>query len=52
MNLKNLHTVYFIGVGGIGMSAIARYFNSLNCKVFGYDKTKYDFNKTIRVRRY
>ncbi len=40
MNVKNLHTVYFLGVGGIGMSAIARYFNSLECKVVGYDKTK------------
>ena len=40
MNVKNLHTVYSLGVGGIGMSAIARYFNSLECKVVGYDKTK------------
>ena len=40
MNVKRLHTVYFLGVGGIGMSAIARYFNSLACKVVGYDKTK------------
>ncbi len=40
MEIKNVHTIYFIGVGGIGMSAIARYFNSLECKVFGYDKTK------------
>ncbi len=40
MNIKNIHTVYFLGVGGIGMSAIARYFNSLGCKVYGYDKTK------------
>jgi len=40
MNLKELHTVYFLGVGGIGMSAIARYFQSLGCNVVGYDKTK------------
>ena len=40
MNLKELHTVYFLGVGGIGMSAIARYFKSLGCSVVGYDKTK------------
>src|SRR6476661_2871413 len=31
--------VYFIGIGGIGMSALARYFNSLGMKVSGYDKT-------------
>src|SRR5688572_1434767 len=30
---------YFLGIGGIGMSAIARYFNSLGVKVSGYDKT-------------
>jgi UDP-N-acetylmuramate--alanine ligase len=40
MILKELHTVYFLGVGGIGMSAIARYFKSLGCNVVGYDKTK------------
>jgi len=40
MNLKELHTVYFLGVGGIGMSAIARYFKSLGRNVIGYDKTK------------
>lgn len=40
MNLKNLHTVYFLGVGGIGMSALARYFAAIGCKVAGYDKTK------------
>lgn len=40
MNIKNLHTVYFLGVGGIGMSALARYFLASGCNVFGYDKTK------------
>ena len=39
MNLKAIHNVYFIGVGGIGMSAIARYFSVNGKKVFGYDKT-------------
>lgn len=32
-------SVYFLGIGGIGMSAIARYFNSRGVKVSGYDKT-------------
>jgi UDP-N-acetylmuramate--alanine ligase len=32
--------VYFLGIGGIGMSAIARYFNSKGLKVKGYDKTE------------
>jgi UDP-N-acetylmuramate--alanine ligase len=33
------HGLYFIGIGGIGMSAIARYFNSKGITVSGYDKT-------------
>jgi len=32
--------IYFLGVGGIGMSAIARYFNAMGKSVSGYDKTK------------
>ncbi|MCW3082422.1 UDP-N-acetylmuramate--L-alanine ligase [Segetibacter sp.] len=32
-------TLYFIGIGGIGMSAIARYFNTQGARVSGYDKT-------------
>jgi UDP-N-acetylmuramate--alanine ligase len=38
MNIKDIHNVYFIGIGGIGMSAIARYFNTLGKNVAGYDK--------------
>ena len=38
MNLKNTHTIYFIGIGGIGMSAIARYFHKSGFLVSGYDK--------------
>jgi len=34
-----VHVLYFIGIGGIGMSAIARYFNTQGAKVSGYDKT-------------
>jgi UDP-N-acetylmuramate--alanine ligase len=39
MNLKKLHTVHFLGIGGIGMSALARWFNHIGVKVSGYDKT-------------
>jgi len=39
MNLKNLHNVYFLGIGGIGMSAIARWFAHVGIPVMGYDKT-------------
>lgn len=39
MQLHELHTVYFVGIGGIGMSALARYFNGRGVAVHGYDKT-------------
>ena len=39
MNLKQIHNVYFVGIGGIGMSAIARYFAVNGKEVAGYDKT-------------
>ena len=39
MELKDIKSVYFIGGGGIGMSAIARYFISRGIVVAGYDKT-------------
>ena len=39
MNLKDIKRVYFLGIGGIGMSALARYFKSLGAEVSGYDKT-------------
>ena len=39
MDLKNINSVYFIGAGGIGMSAIARYFIHKGMVVAGYDKT-------------
>lgn len=40
MNLKDIHNIYFIGIGGIGMSALAHYFKFINKYVAGYDKTK------------
>ncbi len=39
MNLKDIHSVYFIGIGGIGMSALARYFKFVGKEVAGYDRT-------------
>jgi len=38
VNLNNIHNVYFVGIGGIGMSALARYFHEIGKKVAGYDK--------------
>lgn len=40
MELNNIQRVYFVGIGGIGMSAIARYFAKRGCVVCGYDKTR------------
>jgi UDP-N-acetylmuramate--alanine ligase len=37
--LTNIKNIYFIGIGGIGMSALARYFNTQGVRVSGYDKT-------------
>ena len=39
MELKDIKAVYFVGIGGIGMSAIARFFLHRNVAVGGYDKT-------------
>lgn len=39
-NINNIKNIYFIGIGGIGMSAIARYFNSKGVVVSGYDRTE------------
>ena len=40
MELENINRVYLIGIGGIGMSGLARYFKKRGCDVFGYDKTQ------------
>ena len=39
MDIKSAHKVYFVGIGGIGMSALARYFKHLGKDVAGYDRT-------------
>lgn len=41
--------VYFIGIGGIGMSAIARFFKTKGIKVSGYDKTPTDLTKQLET---
>ena len=40
MDLNNIQRVYFVGIGGIGMSAIARFFNEKGVHVSGYDRTE------------
>lgn len=44
---KDITRVYFIGIGGIGMSALARYFNSRDFEVAGYDKTRTPLTDTL-----
>ncbi|MBQ7179973.1 MAG: UDP-N-acetylmuramate--L-alanine ligase [Bacteroidaceae bacterium] len=48
MKLNNIKAVYFVGIGGIGMSAIARYFLHQGLVVGGYDKTPSDLTEKLR----
>ena len=47
MNVNNYKMIYFLGVGGIGMSALARYYNHYKIKVAGYDKTETVLTKEL-----
>lgn len=47
--IDKLNEVYFIGIGGIGMSAIARFFHAGGVKVSGYDKTPTVLTKELEV---
>ena len=47
MNLDSKHNIYFIGIGGIGMSALARYFVANKKQVAGYDKTQTQITKEL-----
>ena len=47
MNIEDIKAVYFVGAGGIGMSAIARYFLKKGLVVAGYDKTPSDLTRQL-----
>jgi UDP-N-acetylmuramate--alanine ligase len=47
MEIKDINAVYFVGAGGIGMSAIARYFIHRGLVVAGYDKTPSDLTRQL-----
>jgi len=47
MELSKINRVYFIGIGGIGMSALARYFAKRGVLVCGYDKTRTKLTETL-----
>ncbi|SDE86585.1 UDP-N-acetylmuramate--L-alanine ligase [Ulvibacter litoralis] len=46
-DVNNIQTFYFVGIGGIGMSALARYFKRMGKTVFGYDKTPSTLTTTL-----
>lgn len=48
MNIEGLKRVYFIGIGGIGMSALARFFAQRGVVVSGYDRTETDLTKKLQ----
>ena len=48
MNLNSINNVYFLGIGGIGMSALARYFKFIGKNVGGYDKTPTDITRELQ----
>ena len=48
MNLNQIKNVYFVGIGGIGMSALARYFKAIGKNVSGYDKTQTELTKELQ----
>lgn len=49
IHINDIKTIYFIGIGGIGMSAIARYFLSIGKNVSGYDRTETVITKQLEA---
>src|SRR6476619_4250967 len=47
--IKKIRSVYFIGIGGIGMSALARFFHSNRIKVSGYDRSETELIKELEA---
>lgn len=47
MEIKDIKSVYFIGAGGIGMSALVRFFLAQGCRVAGYDRTPSPLTQTL-----
>lgn len=51
MFANQIHTYYFLGIGGIGMSALARYFAAKGYRVLGYDRTPSPLTKELEAER-
>lgn len=49
MKIEKSNIVYFLGIGGIGMSALARWFNANGKQVFGYDKAQTDLTNQLQL---
>ena len=49
MKIEQVHSVFFLGIGGIGMSAIARWFHANGYHVSGYDKTRTSLTDALRL---
>ncbi|NGM60354.1 UDP-N-acetylmuramate--L-alanine ligase [Sphingobacterium sp. SGG-5] len=47
MNIDQVKRVYLLGIGGIGMSGLARYFHQLGCAVYGYDRTETELTAAL-----
>ncbi|MCM4155850.1 UDP-N-acetylmuramate--L-alanine ligase [Gramella sp. AN32] len=47
MQFNHIQNFYFVGIGGIGMSALARYFNAMGKSVSGYDKTASEITRKL-----
>ena len=47
MNIEDIKNVYFVGAGGIGMSAVARYFIHCGMNVAGYDRTETELTRKL-----
>ncbi len=49
MNVEQLKRIYFVGIGGIGMSALARFFKQRHAAVSGYDLTQTDLTQNLNA---
>ena len=49
MIANQIQTYYFLGIGGIGMSALARYFAAKGARVLGYDRTPSPLTKELEA---
>ena len=47
MNFDDIKHIFFIGIGGIGMSALARYFKKHGAEVYGYDRSETDLTRAL-----